>query len=163
MQLYHATGWNGFRDTAFNNYLIVRLGHVFIVLSIFMWIEKIFGGFPRLLLKAGGETLTLYMAHYVVLYGTWLGIGVVTFGWHSWSPWATGIGAALFVAAFLLLTHYVDRLRKIWENQALPRLTRQLRMGRIYLLRQGPRWVCQSSRWLLAHRPTFLLTRKVVE
>lgn len=131
MDLHAMTGWEGFKTMAWNNYLFIRLGHVLLVLAAFLWLEIIFGQFPRLLLKAGQETLTIYAVHYVLLYGTWLGLGVTTFGKYTWAPWPTVIGAALFVLAFLFLVHYLESLRASWQQRVQPQMIRQWRFQRI--------------------------------
>ncbi|RMG67349.1 MAG: DUF1624 domain-containing protein [Bacteroidetes bacterium] len=140
MDLFHASGWEGFKAMAYNNYLLIRLGHVFIAIAVFLWIEVIWQRFPRLLLKAGSETLTLYAVHYVLLYSTWLGLGISRLGKYSWSPGAAAIGAVLFVAAFLVLTHYLDDLRQAWASQGKPAVSYGLRRARVLAVRQLRTW-----------------------
>ena len=64
-----------------------------------------------LILKIGGETLVIYSVHYVLLYGTWFGIGVRSLGSHTWSPWPTAIGAILFLAFFAFLIYRIEEIR----------------------------------------------------
>lgn len=90
-----------------------RLGHVFIVLAIFIWIVRSAGAIPPLVTRIGRETLTIYSVHYVVLYGTWFGVGIATLGRGTWPPWAVVIGAAMFLAGFVYLIHRIDEIRAI--------------------------------------------------
>ncbi len=140
IEVYKSTGWTVFRQVAYNNYLLIRLGHVFIVISVFMWLELIFKQFPRLLLKIGGETLTVYAVHFVVLYGTWFGIGVSTFWKYSLSPWTVAIGAALFVAAHVLLVAKLEEVTAFLKVKMWQPIRRSYRMARIALLRSGREW-----------------------
>jgi len=137
MSLHELSGMEVFKLMAYNNYLLIRLGHVFIVISIFMLLEVIFKQFPAVFLKVGQETLTIYGAHYVLLYGSWLGVGIATFGKYSLTPWATLIGAASFVIGFVLLTSRLDQIRS-WNQKVLrPFIRFQFRRGRVWLLRYG--------------------------
>lgn len=143
--------WSGllvFKQMAYNNYLLIRLGHVCWVIAAFIWLEVLFRRFPPLLLKVGSETLFIYGAHYVLLYGSWLGVGITSLGKYSLSPWACVAGAAGFVLLFLLLVHRLDALRGGWR--------RARRLGRVWLLRSGPTWLCQACGQLLIWRQLLL-------
>lgn len=104
------TGWDNFLQLAYDNVLFWRFGHVLIIISIFIFLEKIIT-FPPLMLKIGSETLTIYATHYVVLYGTWLGIGIKTFGQFTWHPVPVIIGAILFVIAAIVYIKYIEEIR----------------------------------------------------
>jgi uncharacterized membrane protein len=104
------TGWENFLQLAYDNVLFWRFGHVLIIISIFIFLEKIIT-FPPLMLKIGSETLTIYATHYVVLYGTWLGIGIKTFGQFTWHPVPVIIGAILFVIAAIVYIKYIEEIR----------------------------------------------------
>ena len=141
--------WSGlllFKQIAYNNYLFIRLGHVFMVLALFIWIEVLAGKFPRLLLKVGAKTLLVYEVHYVLLYGSWFGVGIVSLGKYSLSPWACALGAVAFVSGFLLLIHFLPSLRAWGQRQVWDRGSRSLRHLRVWLLREGPHWLQQSYR-----------------
>jgi len=109
--LHHLTTIDHFRLATYNNASFWRLGHVFIVFSIFIWITKIFKNIPPLVMKIGGETLVIYSVHYVLLYGTWFGIGVRSLGSHTWTPWAAAIGAVLFLSFFAFLIYRIEEIR----------------------------------------------------
>jgi uncharacterized membrane protein len=104
------TGWENFLQLAYDNVLFWRFGHVLIIISIFIFLEKIIT-FPPLMLKIGSETLTIYATHYVVLYGTWLGIGIKTFGQFTWHPVPVIFGAILFVIAAIVYIKYIEEIR----------------------------------------------------
>jgi uncharacterized membrane protein len=102
------------------DWLIERLGMVSMGLSVLMYIDTIWGdriNGNNLFLKVGQNTLTIYVLHMIVLYGS-----VTTFGLndlfnkgdHSWmhlNPWQVALGAALFIAFFVLLIKYLDWIK----------------------------------------------------
>ena len=118
MGLYYLTGIERFKDHAYFNFLLIRLGHVFVVVAVFMWIAQFWRKVPALLLKMGSETLVIYEVHYVLLYSTWFGIGLSTFWAHTLTPGQTLTGALLFLAFFFILIAHIDRIRAIWRAKS---------------------------------------------
>ncbi len=89
------TGLQMFANIFYNNYLFIRLGDVFIAFAIFMLIRKWLTN--STLLKIGQNTLTIYIVHFILLYGSFTGLGLYQFFNHSLSPTVTIIGALLFM------------------------------------------------------------------
>lgn len=99
-------------------FLFWRLGHVLIVISLFMWAIPRIGKIPSLITKVGGETLTVYGAHYVILYGTWLGLGVKqVIGYRSLDPIPCAIGALLFVLAHVWMIANIEAIRAFKDEK----------------------------------------------
>ena len=98
--LYELSGISLFRDIVSNNYLFIRLGDVLIVFAVFMLIRKFL--IQPTLLRLGQNTLSIYVIHFVILYGSFTGLGLYRFFHHSLSP-AVAIGGAL---AFMLVCAY---------------------------------------------------------
>lgn len=100
LALSRATGIQLFADVFFNNYLFIRLGDVFLVFALFMlcrrWMQN------RTLLAIGSSTLSIYVVHFIILYGSFTGLGLYRFLHHSLSPFVV-IGGAL---AFMLVCTY---------------------------------------------------------
>lgn len=119
------TGLRVFGLVGENNASFWRLGHVFIVLAIFIWIVRRAGPIPPLLTKVGRETLIIYSIHYVVLYGTWFGIGIASLGRGAWTPWSAAIGAMLFLAGFVYLVYRIEDIRGL-RDRALQRAAHAL-------------------------------------
>lgn len=132
------TGWANFLQLAYDNVLFWRFGHVLIIISLFIFLEKIIT-FPPLMLKIGSETLTIYATHYVVLYGTWLGIGIKTFGQFTWHPVPVIIGAILFVLAAIVYIKYIEEIR----TKLALHLPGRLRYLRRYIYIMGKRLLKQ--------------------
>ena len=114
VNLHELTGWAYLPVLFNNNYLFWRLGHVLITISLFMWVLPRIGKIPAIISKVGGETLTIYGVHYVILYGTWLGLGLTQMlGYRSLSPVPAIIGAVLFVGLHVLMIAYIEPIRVV--------------------------------------------------
>ena len=57
-----------------------------------------------LLQKIGQNTLTIYVVHYIILYGSFTGLGLYRFFHDKLNPYEAVIGAVLFVVGTLLVT-----------------------------------------------------------
>lgn len=129
------TGWHSFQDLADSNGLLWRLGHVLVTVAIFMWVIGRLSSVPKLITTIGSETLTIYSVHYVVLYGTWFGIGLSPLLRASLSPWVCALSAALFVGSFVVLIYYIDPIRAWLDRRVYSWYRYQLRVGRVRLWR----------------------------
>lgn len=101
LALYEWTGWELFNLLQFNNYLFIRLGNVFVVFAIFMLLRRFLTN--KTVLDIGSSTLSIYVIHYVILYGSLTGLGLYRFFHHTLTPWAAILGALLFMYACTLL------------------------------------------------------------
>ena len=80
--LYRNTGVSGFIEWRINNsHLLIRLGDVWVVMALIIWITRIWKNMPALIPKIGSETLTIYSVHYISCYGAhglaWVSIASV--------------------------------------------------------------------------------------
>ncbi len=103
-QLNALTGIQLFADIFFNNYLFIRLGDVLGVFAIFMLVRKFLTN--TTLLRIGQNTLSVYVIHFIILYGSFTGLGLYGFFEHSLSPWAAVLGAI----AFMIICSYLALL-----------------------------------------------------
>lgn len=103
--LFETTNLELFSLIESNNYLFIRLGDVFIVFALFMLIRKLLTN--STFLKIGSNTLAIYVIHFIVLYGSFTGLGLYKFFHHELSPWAaiTGAISFMFVCTFLALAY----------------------------------------------------------
>ena len=132
MGLHYIFGIALFKSIAYNNYLFIRLGDVLIIMSLFVMLRNHIK--QPLVLKIGTRTLSIYIVHFVILYGSWLGIGLNRWYSHSLSPTQAIVGALLFIAMVCTLVlgyyrlepmiHlYRDRIfisiRSLWRKKAM--------------------------------------------
>jgi uncharacterized membrane protein len=102
LQLFSATGIQVFADVFNNNYLFIRLGDVLLVFAVFMLIRKLLTA--RTILKVGQNTLSIYVIHFVILYGSFTGLGLYKFFHHTVNPYIVIPGAL----AFMIVTTYLS-------------------------------------------------------
>jgi len=100
--------WSGielFRAIYSNNYLFIRLGDVLVVFAVFMMFREYLKN--KTLLRIGQNTLSIYVIHFIILYGSFTGLGLYYYFNHSLSPEIV-IPAAMvfmFVCSYLALTY----------------------------------------------------------
>jgi uncharacterized membrane protein len=148
-------------------YLFWRLGHVLMVLSVFVALEQVLKkGFHPLFLKIGSETLTIYAAHYVIVYGTWFGFGFWQFWRHQLAPLPTAIGAVCFVLFFIFVTAYIEKIRHILYVKVPHYTIYLLRWARVLMLRTTHHFLLRYRKeapilaeiiFFVAYRPLFWL------
>lgn len=95
--LSELTGIQLFEAISVNNYLFIRLGDVFIAFAVFMMVRKWLTN--STFLKIGQSTLSIYIFHFIILYGSLTGLGLYRFFDHSLSPTMAIIGAIVFMIA----------------------------------------------------------------
>ena len=121
---YRATGIQLFEMIQMNNYLYIRLGNVFIVFAVFMIVRSILTA--PWIIKIGQNTLSIYVIHFIILYGSFTGLGLYRFFKYSLSPdWAIG-GAIAFMVACTVLALVYDR-HEVWVKERLHRATATIR------------------------------------
>lgn len=78
------------KDTIFN-----RLGNVLLIFSFFMSLRNVITS--KMIQTIGQNTLSIYIIHYIILYGSFTGIGLYQYLHHSLSPYVVVSGALFFV------------------------------------------------------------------
>jgi len=105
------TGIEIFSISGDYNYLFTRLGDVFLLFSIFVYARK-FLNHP-VFIKIGKVTLSIYVVHHIILYGSWFHTGLTRWFYHSLNFIEAILGALVFmiIVCFLVLT-YRDRVNQ---------------------------------------------------
>ncbi len=96
------------------DWLYLKVGMVLMELSVLIFIDNTWGHKIKdnsLFLKIGQNTLTIYVVHMSLLYGSLTGIGLNDYFHKSLGPWEVAIGAALFVGFFVILIKYLDWIK----------------------------------------------------
>lgn len=101
LSLYELTGISLFSDIYYNNYLFIRLGDVLVVFALFMLMRRILK--HALIFRIGQSTLSIYIVHFIILYGSFTGMGLYRYFHHELSPAIVVTGAL----AFMLICTYI--------------------------------------------------------
>ena len=104
MKLYYVTSVALFKDVAYYNYLFTRLGNVLVIFSLFYLIERYLR--KPLILKIGQKTLSIYVIHFIIIYGSFTGIGLHQLIGKTLVPWQAIIGAILFLSTVCFISFY---------------------------------------------------------
>lgn len=106
------------------NWIMYKVGMVFMVLGVLMVVEKLLGDIKQnLFLKVGQNTLSIYIVHMIILYGAISGLGLSKSFHHNLTPYEAALGALLFIMLFFVFTKYIEVLRSVYNkflNTVLP-------------------------------------------
>ena len=83
-----------FKQVAKNNFLFIRLGDFFLLLSFFIFFQNRLQN--RIWKFLGTNTLSLYIVHYFILYGSLSGFGLYKFYAHQLNVFQTVLGLIFF-------------------------------------------------------------------
>lgn len=100
-----------FEAISFNNYLFIRLGDVFVAFAVFMMLRKWLTN--STFLKLGQSTLSIYVIHFMILYGSLTGLGLYRFYNHSLSPIMSIIGALAFMVVCSFLALFYEKHKAV--------------------------------------------------
>ena len=101
------TGVQLFADIVSNNYLFIRLGDVMLVFSVFILLRSLMN--QPVFLRIGQNTLSIYVIHFIILYGSFTGLGLYRFLHHTLAPAIAIPGALLFMVACTWLALYYEK------------------------------------------------------
>ena len=99
------TGNTLFFEVANYNYLFVRLGNVCILFGLFYALES-YLKYP-IILKIGQKTLSIYVVHFVLLYGSFTGLGLNRILGKNLTPLEAITGALSFLVVVSLISIYI--------------------------------------------------------
>lgn len=104
------TGVELFRKVAYNNFLFIRLGDVFLLFGIFILLNDYLK--KGIWTKIGSKTLEIYIVHYFIFYGSLFGIGLYKYYKYSWNFPQSVIGALVFMVVCTAIVLIDDHYRK---------------------------------------------------
>ncbi|WP_299781377.1 heparan-alpha-glucosaminide N-acetyltransferase domain-containing protein [uncultured Formosa sp.] len=107
--LYYITDIKLFYNASIYNYLFSRLGSVAITFGIFYALESYLK--HPLISKLGNNTLSIYVVHFIILYGSFTGVGLYRYFHHSLEPIIASIGALAFVVAVTFIVLQEDKIK----------------------------------------------------
>ncbi|XCF04964.1 heparan-alpha-glucosaminide N-acetyltransferase domain-containing protein [Tamlana crocina] len=129
MEFYSVFDIELFKLSANYNYLFTRLGNVLMLFGVFYALEMFLK--QSIIAKIGEKTLSIYVIHFILLYGSFTGYGIKWFLKQSLSATEAIVGAILFilVVCFLsfnyaktntfvynLVRKFFDKLKLQWKR-----------------------------------------------
>ncbi|WP_082048491.1 heparan-alpha-glucosaminide N-acetyltransferase domain-containing protein [Neotamlana nanhaiensis] len=104
IELSHITGIELLKLSANYNYLFSRLGNVFILFGLFYALEQFLK--QSLITNIGKKTLSIYVIHFILLYGSFTGYGIKRYLTKSLEPIEAVIGAVVFMIVVCFIAFY---------------------------------------------------------
>jgi len=103
--LNHITGVELFERSADFNYLFIRLGNVLVLFALFYTFEHFLK--QSTIVRIGEKTLSIYVIHFILLYGSYTGFGLKVFFYKALDPYEAVLGALVFMFIVCVLAfHY---------------------------------------------------------
>ncbi|MDG1394336.1 MAG: heparan-alpha-glucosaminide N-acetyltransferase domain-containing protein [Flavobacteriaceae bacterium] len=99
------TDFSLFIEVANYNYLFIRLGNVLLLFGLFYALET-YLKHPTIL-KIGQKTLSIYIIHFILLYGSFTGWGLNRIFGKNLTPFEAIIGAFCFLVTVSLISIYI--------------------------------------------------------
>ncbi|WP_136480815.1 heparan-alpha-glucosaminide N-acetyltransferase domain-containing protein [Cognatitamlana onchidii] len=105
LELYDMTKIELLKRSADYNYLFTRLGDVIILFGLFYAFERFLK--KSIIARIGEKTLSIYVIHFILLYGSFTGYGIKRFLYKSLEPYQAIAGAIIFMIAVCFISfHY---------------------------------------------------------
>lgn len=104
MKLHYWFDIQIFKDVAYYNYLFPRFGNVLLLFGVFYAAEPLLKG--SLIGKIGQKTLSIYVIHFIIIFGSFTGIGLKHFMAKALNPTQAIFGALLFMIVVCIISFY---------------------------------------------------------
>ncbi|MEW4925403.1 heparan-alpha-glucosaminide N-acetyltransferase domain-containing protein [Algibacter sp. 2305UL17-15] len=105
IKLYHVTDFELFEASANYNYLFTRFGNVLVLFALFYTFERFMK--QSIITSIGQKTLSIYVIHFILIYGSYTGYGLSRYFRKSLTPTEAIIGAICFMVVVCLISfHY---------------------------------------------------------
>lgn len=105
LELAKLTNWTLLTEVANFNYLFIRLGNVLVIFGLFYAFEAYLK--QPVVLKIGQKTLSIYVIHFVLLYGSFTGFGLNQILGKILTPFEVVFGAICFLVTVSLISIYI--------------------------------------------------------
>ncbi len=115
-ELYYLTDFELLIRSADYNYLFTRLGNVLILFGVFYTFERFLK--QSIIARVGEKTLSMYVIHFIILFGSFTGVGLKRFYNESLNPTEAIVGAILFIIVVSLISFYYARTNQFLYNLA---------------------------------------------
>lgn len=95
--------------------LFTRLGNVLFIFTFFMLMRNVITS--QRIQAIGQNTFSIYIIHYIILYGTFTGFGLYYLFHNRLSPMQVVFGAICFVVSVVYLSFLYNHKKPIWEER----------------------------------------------
>ena len=112
---YNITKITVWKDAANYNYLFSKLGYVLLYFAFFYSLERYLK--HPLILRIGKKTLSLYVIHFIILYGSFFDIGLKNIG-KTLTPITVVIGAFLFILLTIFISFNYPKAKLFKKNKS---------------------------------------------
>ena len=112
---YYITHIELFERAANFNYLFLRMGNVLMYFTFFYALERFMK--QSIVTKIGEKTLNIYVVHFIIIYGSFTGIGLKHFWYKSLEPWEAVFGAIAFMIGVCLIVFHIGKTNVFIYNQ----------------------------------------------
>lgn len=113
---HRVTGYELLYRCADFNYLFIRMGNVLVLFGVFYTFERYLK--QSIISRIGEKTLSMYVIHFILLYGSFTGYGLKKFFNQSLNPWEAIFGAATFVIVVCLISFHYAKTNHFVYNLA---------------------------------------------
>ncbi|MCL5128937.1 MULTISPECIES: heparan-alpha-glucosaminide N-acetyltransferase domain-containing protein [unclassified Algibacter] len=114
IKLHLLTNIDLFKECAYYNYLFTRLGDTLILFGVFYSLERFLR--QSLITRIGEKTLSIYVIHFIILYGSFTGLGLNRFLRKSLDPTQAILGAILFMIVVCFIAFYYAKTNAFIYN-----------------------------------------------
>ena len=115
-ELYYITDIELLIRSADYNYLFTRLGNVLILFGVFYALERFLK--QSLIARIGEKTLSIYVIHFIILFGSYTGYGLKRLYNQSLDPTQAILGTAIFIIVVCFISFYYARTNHFVYNLA---------------------------------------------
>lgn len=115
MLLHFSSDIELFKEVAYYNYLFTRLGNVLILFALFYLLEFLVK--QPLILRIGQKTLSIYVIHFIIIYGSFTGLGLSQIIGPTLKPMTAIFGAIIFLVVVCFLSFYYMKPNKFIYQQ----------------------------------------------
>ncbi|MFJ1377603.1 heparan-alpha-glucosaminide N-acetyltransferase domain-containing protein [Capnocytophaga canimorsus] len=145
--IYLTTDSNLFKELFHSEFLFLRLKNVLLVFLFFIVTRNLITS--KILRKIGQNTLSIYVIHCILLYGSITGIGLIRFFKYSLNPYVTVIGALLFILLNVWLSFRYNALKPIISALFSEAKTEVIRFFQtVFYFLKG--WILKVYQWIFS-------------
>ncbi|MBC3758588.1 DUF1624 domain-containing protein [Hyunsoonleella sp. SJ7] len=114
VKLYRLTDFELLYASANYNYLFTRFGNVLVIFALFYTLERFMK--QSIITSIGQKTLSIYVIHFIIIYGSYTGYGLSRYLRKSLNPTEAIIGAICFILVVCFISFYYAKTNAFLYN-----------------------------------------------